>query len=641
MKRLLFSGLLTLLLVVAGCGGSGDTITASPPDTGNANTSVATIDLVASNTQLGSAPGAPAVTITAQAKDSSNAVVSGALVQFVASSGSITVTQPTTDDLGQAIAELSNGLNPQNRDITVTARVTNAAGTVERSVVVSVIGTRFRFISGPDSLALDDTATYSFVLEDSLAAGIPGEVVDVTSSLGNGLSASSLLTDGSGAISVDYTATNAGDDTLTATALGEGAVASISISDDAFAISVENDLVEIPINTPTDVSVTWISNAAPVVGGDVDFATTRGVLTPNSATTGGTGIGTVSIEASTAGPATISATGQPSGPTTSTVVEFIAVTPQNIEIQAEPLTVGTGEQSTITAVVTDANTNPVKNQTIDFSILEDPTGGALASPTAVTDSQGRASTLYTAGGTPSAQNGVEIQATVRGTAISSSELLTVARAELFISLGTGNDLFEPNTAQFRKEWVIQVTDADGNAVTGSDVQVSINSLRWLQGCYCLGESSWSRNPVGVTAICNDEDENRNGVLDSQPSVAEDEDHNLNGRIEAGNIALVSAQGGTAGQAANVVTDATGTALVDVLYPQNYGGWLEVEIEAKASVAGTETRRTVKFFLEPKAEDLANTSASPPGELSPFGRQEDPGPNCTTAPEDVQPPCPCL
>ncbi|NIR97408.1 MAG: hypothetical protein GWO03_04925, partial [Gammaproteobacteria bacterium] len=51
-----------------------------------------------------------------------------------------------------------------------------------------------------------------------------------------------------------------------------------------------------------------------------------------------------------------------------------------------------------------------------------------------------------------------------------------------------------------------------------------------------------------------------------------------------------------------VTDATGTALVDVLYPQNYHGWVEVEIEAKASVAGTETRRTTRFILDAKAED---------------------------------------
>jgi hypothetical protein len=148
----------------------------------------------------------------------------------------------------------------------------------------------------------------------------------------------------------------------------------------------------------------------------------------------------------------------------------------------------------------------------------------------------------------------------------------------------------------------------------------------------------------VTAECLDEDINRNGVLDVVPTVLVDEDTNMNGRIEAGNIALVSAQGGIPGQAANVITDATGSALVDVLYPQSYHGWVEVEIEAKASVAGTETRRSQTFVLDAKAEDITNTSASPPGVLSPFGENSwDLGPNidltqngCLSAPEDPDP-----
>jgi len=635
MKRFLSLGLSTLMLALAGCGGGGNTVTSPPTDTGgdNSNATVAIIDLVASSTQLGSAPDAPAVTITAQAKDGTNAVVENALVSFEASSGSITVTQPTTDAIGQAIAELGNGLNPQNRDITVTARVTTATGTVQRSIVVAVTGTRLRFVSGPNSLALDDTASYNYVLEDSSGAGIPDQVVDVSSALGNSLSASSLLTDSAGAVTVNYTADSAGDDSLSASALNGsvGIGTPISISDDAFTLAVENDVTEIPLNTPTDVTVTWISNAVPVVGSAVDFATTRGELTPTTETTGAGGTATVSIQAATAGPAIISATGQPGGPTTSTTVEFIATTPDNLELQANPLTVATEEQSTLTARVTDVNGNPVKNQTITFQILLDSSLGGLSSSTAVTDSQGRASTVYTAGSTSTAQDGVEIRATVNGTAITQTETLTVARSELFISLGTGNDLFEPNTAQFRKEWVVQVTDADGNAVSGTTVQVSINSVRWFQGCYVAAENNWVRV---VTATCDDEDENRNGVLNVLPLP---EDTNTNGRIEAGNIALVAAQGGGAGQAADVVTDNTGTALVDVLYPQSYHGWVEVEIEAKASVDGTETRRTVKFVLDAKAEDITNVQASPPGIFSPFGRQTDAAePGCTTAPEDPQP-----
>ena len=638
MKRLLTFGIIVLSAVLAGCSGSGNTITGQAGGGGGGTAEANSISLIVSSTQLGTQPGANPVIVTAQVKDVANAVIQGATVFFAATSGDITVTQQVTDPTGNAIAEVRNGGDPTNRTITVTATVLRPDGTsVQNSINIQVGTTRLRFIAGPAALAQGDSADYTVALEDELGQGIAGQLVGLTSALGNTISAGSTVTDSAGVVQFTYTATTAGTDTIGATALNSNVVASqtVDISNDSFSLAIAGGLTEIPLNTPTNVTVTWISGGVPVVGSPVNFATTRGVLTPTSGVTDGAGQVTVSIQAATAGPVLINATGQPSGPTTSISAEFIATIPANLDLQAEPLTIATGDQSTLTAQVTDANSNPVKNQVVDFSILLDPSSGSLSSPTAVTDSSGRAVTVYTAGATSTAQDGVQIQAVIQGTAITALENLTVARKELFISLGTGNDINEPNQAQFRKEWVVQVTDADGNAVNGVNVQVSINSLQWIQGCYVQGTTQWVQM---VTAVCDDEDSNRNGVLDTFPTVPVDEDFNSNGRIEAGNIALVAAQGGIAGQAANVVTDITGSALVDVFYPQNYHGWVRVEIEAKASVAGTETRRTVSFVLDAKAADIVNLQASPPGQFSPFGRQVDGG-QCTTAPEDPQPPCP--
>jgi hypothetical protein len=621
-----------------GCGS--DNSLADGPDNQGTDAAAAIIELILSNTQLGTALTALPVTITAQVKDASNAVVPGALVAFSASSGSITITQATTDASGIALAELRNGSDPSNRIITVTVTSGGASATVD----VLVTGTSLSFVSGPGSLPQGDTEEYIVALTDSDNNGISGQTVTLSSALGNSINAATVITDNSGQVAFDYTADNAGSDLLGAGALGESAGQAVEISDDAFTLEIAGMLTEIPLNTPTDVTVTWVAGGAPVVGGDVAFASTAGAITeqaPPDDVTDGAGQQTFSIESASAGPVLITATGQPAGPTTSVSAEFVATLPANLELQAEPLTVATGDQSTLTATVTDANSNPVKNTTVNFTRLQDPSAGSLSSPTGVTDVQGRATAVYTAGQTPTGQDDVIIEATVQGTAILAQETLTVARKELFISLGTGNDLFEPNTAQFRKEWVVQVTDADGNAVSGVAVQVSLNSLRWFQGCYYVPEDAWVRV---VTAECLDEDINRNGVLDVVPTVLVDEDTNMNGRIEAGNIALVSAQGGIPGQAANVITDATGSALVDVLYPQSYHGWVEVEIEAKASVAGTETRRSQTFVLDAKAEDITNTSASPPGVLSPFGENSwDLGPNidltqngCLSAPEDPDP-----
>jgi hypothetical protein len=71
-------------------------------------------------------------------------------------------------------------------------------------------------------------------------------------------------------------------------------------------------------------------------------------------------------------------------------------------------------------------------------------------------------------------------------------------------------------------------------------------------------------------------------------------------------------------AANVVTNAQGRARVCVFYPKNYNLWVDARITAKASVSGTETTRAQTFTLDALASDIANTNASPPGQISPFG-----------------------
>src|SRR5690606_37174338 len=154
--------------------------------------------------------------------------------------------------------------------------------------------------------------------------------------------------------------------------------------------------------------------------------------------------------------------------------------PATLELQASPFTVATNDQSTLTAIVRDALGNLVKNQTINF-VLTDTSNGSLSVAQAVTNSQGRAQTFYNASSSTSAVNGVRIDATVAGTVVTDFVELTVAKREVFISLGTGNEIEEPNTALYRKEWVIQVTDAQGNGVNQVPVSVSILSRRYWEG----------------------------------------------------------------------------------------------------------------------------------------------------------------
>ena len=127
-------------------------------------------------------------------------------------------------------------------------------------------------------------------------------------------------------------------------------------------------------------------------------------------------------------------------------MEFVATQPTLLNLQASPDTVPTLGQSTITAVLRDAQGNLVANQTVDFQ-LQDTTGGSLSVGSAITDLQGIAQSTYTAGSIVSATNGVTITGTVPGTSVPAvTATLTVGGRTVFLVFGTGVTIGENSTA---------------------------------------------------------------------------------------------------------------------------------------------------------------------------------------------------
>ncbi len=87
-------------------------------------------------------------------------------------------------------------------------------------------------------------------------------------------------------------------------------------------------------------------------------------------------------------------------------LDFVADNPSQISVQAGPASVNVQGDSTITALVRDATNNLVEGATVAFQITADPTNGGLSAPTAVTNAQGMAQVVYTAGNSSSGANGV-------------------------------------------------------------------------------------------------------------------------------------------------------------------------------------------------------------------------------------------
>jgi hypothetical protein len=619
MRKLLSTTLLAALAAsLIACGGDDAFKTPAAPNEPGAE--VASISVLASSPQLLSDDSAP-VTITVRAVNDSNQAMADVPIAIQASSGVLQDIEAITNASGVATAVLHNSGDYSNRDITVTA----SAGDVSDSVVVSVTGTR---LDAPAAvqIVLGSETDSTVTLLDAGGQGIPGETIAISSEDGNSLSATELTTDVNGQVVVTITGSVAGTDSITFSALGLTATQSVSVSNDSFAFvtpSVNEEILLDDVSTggvenAEVVRVDWSLNGTAQANEDVNFATTRGTLYEysggctttvlnSSVQTDGSGSARACIAATNAGPAIITASTADST-VAQRAIEFVASTPDTMNLQASPTTVQTAGQSTITAVVRDAANNLVKNKTVVFT-LTDTTGGTLSVGAATTNSQGRAQTIYTASETTSASNGVEIDATVQGTSVTASTTLTVAQRELFISLGTGNDIAEStNLAQYIVPYSIQVTDANGAGVANTSLTVRVLSLWYGTGGRVWNGSFWEADYVDA---CLDEDlllgagtGYRNGILDPG------EDFNGTTRLEAGNIATVTPS--------VVTTDANGFADIEVVYPQEYAYWVKVELSALTSVQGTESIRSVTFQLPGLADDFDDEDESPPGPTSPFG-----------------------
>jgi hypothetical protein len=584
-------------------------IAANPPPT------VGTLTLTTSSPTLPS-DNSLSATITAIVRDAQNRLLANVPVNFSSSTGAIATSGTgTTNASGQATATLTTPGDPSNRAITVSA----TAGAVTQTINVDVAGTTLT-VAGPPTLALNAVGTYTITLADSAARGITGRAVTVTATNGNTVTPGSVTTDSQGRATVQLTVNGPGAGSISATGLGLVATQSISVNADSFLITTPAlngaELALTPSGSPLilhPITVRWLRNGVAVQNQQVSFATTRGSLSSATATTDANGDATVSISSQNAGAALLSATASLAGVpvAVSRATEFVALTAASIDVQPGVFTIAPRQSTTITAIVRDAGNNLVKNKTVTFT-LADNTGGSLSVGSAITDSQGRAQTVYTAGSGTSAQNGVQITASVVQSSppvTPDAVSLTVAQQSLFISLGTGNTIEEPNPAQYRLPFAVQVTDANGNGVAGVNLTMSVLSIRYLKGQRAWNGSSWLGYAGGTpTGICPDEDVNRNGVLDVTPTSTEDA--NSSGRLEAGNVALVTPS--------SVTTDATGVALIGVVYPQEHAYWLEVTLEARAGVAGTETARATTFLLPGAANDFNREDNAPPGPISPFG-----------------------
>ncbi|MFD2165951.1 Ig-like domain-containing protein [Thalassotalea euphylliae] len=608
---------------------------------------VSTLTIFAESQQIASS-GAQQVKITALVKDANNNLVEGASVSFSATSGQIEVEKAVTEADGLASAVLKTSNEPENRVITVAA----SSNIVSDEVDVQVVGTSIQ-LSGSSALAIGDETSYVLNLLDSDGNGISNQTVNLSLTNADGAQIDipeSVTTDFTGQALFNATGVTGGSNAIRAESLGASASLTASVQSDSFLFTLFDNgevpavdpsssaVPDVGLSSSAEITLTWLRDGSPVPDGTpVEFTTTRGIVSTSNGTTVN-GQATVTIQASDAGLAVVTFTGNDGDISLSNQLsfEFIAETVDTIVAQASPASVEpSGDTSVISVTVRDANDNLVKGKVIDFT-LDDTNGGSIFPATAITDSSGNASTVYTSNAV-SSQDGVTVTATVRDNpAKQDSVHLTVAGRELFLTLGTGNTLEEPDQTIYNKQYSVFVTDADSAPVENVNITVTAIPKYYYKGYWTKSFDetgsfvAWvptsdnpdtddifeeSSTPPFDLTRCENEDRNFNGILD------EGEDTNEDGILTPGNV--VSATG-------EVTTDSQGRAIIDIRYPQSYGLWADIDLQVTARVTGTESSEFTLFTLDVLASDVTDEDVTPPtqgvGLKGPFGGIQD----CSTA-----------
>ncbi|EIJ42930.1 Ig-like domain-containing protein [Beggiatoa alba B18LD] len=661
---------------------------------------VASLELLTASPTLGSEGNPDGVVITAIVKDSNNNLVSDVTVNFssvcgipsdllsivpagftqqncesintttgqantgaagelqaIAISGDTSSDPGITNSSGRAQARLTTQSNVDNRYITVVATINRADGTsLKKAVPVQVVGTTLN-ITGESALITGSTSTYSVSVRNSAGTALSGQVLSVSSTLGNTLSFTTtqgtvrtgttieVITNSNGRADISLAAGLAGAEILTVTKPGASGITTVTktiqISGDIIQIvpvtgtntlCTSLDSCVIPLNTNQQFSVVWNRQGVPTAG-EVTVNTSRGAVSPATLTVDGTSTckttpfisNCFTLSANNVGSAIVKVTGVSSTTSLEFTVNFRAVTADRIDLQTNNSVLAANtsgnetSQAELTATVRDTNDNLVEGAVVNF-VLADVTGGRLTKSSAVTDAFGKATVTYIAGSSQSAQNGVVVTAnlispdtTPNATNIQRTDTvnLTISQGALFVSLGTGNVMTKSTDGlRYIVPFTALVTDANGAPVNGASVTISIYPKQYSgQKLEVISGTTF----ITATYTCNNEDVNRNGLLDSAEDsrfIGSSSDITKNGRLDPGGVITVDKATAISGPTSTSDDTPSGYVDFNVIYPIQYATYLSgIELTARATVSGSEGSATI-IISAPCLKDDADNDICP-------------------------------
>lgn len=417
-------------LMLAGCGGGGSEDRAQQV---SISTSASTL----------TADGVSYANVTVTVVDKAGAPLPAARVSLSTTFGTLSRTTDDTDRFGQVTVRLTAPTSPGAATVTATVNGYYASTVVQFSAAApGSVG----IYASPANIQPNASTTLTAVVLDNLGNGVPNMPL-VFSYVGNPasggvLGATAATTDVNGRATVAYQAgVRSGMDWLqVSTNNGRTAQVGVNVSTSGVFLA-DLSVTAANASAPAD-GVTTTAVTAQVVddqgvgveGVVVSFASSAGRLSVASASTNAQGYAQVMLTSpSTTGTAVVSAAA--GGMYRTTTVDFVSSSTgsQSVTFTGSAATAAPNSPVTLTVQVVDAAGNAVVGETVSFSATTNVSGGgfsagAAATVTAVTDTFGRASVVYTTG----VQAGTDVLTARTSAGVSRTFSLVVSNASVAV-----------------------------------------------------------------------------------------------------------------------------------------------------------------------------------------------------------------
>jgi len=414
--------------------------------------------------------------------DANGNVLSGQSVSFSASNGATIIASGKTDNQGLLIApvtSMSAGLS------TITATVNNSHQTVDvtfnADASTATIAAGALTVTTDNALANGSAADQiQVIVTDAGGNTLAGQKVSFSASNG-AMIAASAMTDNNGRVQLPVTSTTAGTSTVKAIAGSSSQTVDLhfvadastaQITTDALSVLDDNALANGQSVNRIAVQVTD-ANGNPLEGQIVNFTASNGAVIASSATTGSDGTLQASLTSTRAGASTVTAA--TNGSSQRVEVTFIPdgstaqITTGNMTIISDNAVANGSAQNQVQVKVTDANNNPLADQTVSFSA----TNGAQVNASGKTGADGTLKMNIT-----SVHAGIStVTAGVNGK--SQSVDVTFKADTSTAEIASGNMTVMVNNAKADNTAAnivrVVVTDANGNPLAGQQVNFSADN----------------------------------------------------------------------------------------------------------------------------------------------------------------------